>query len=92
MLVLSRKTDERIRIGNDITIVVTQIKGNRVTLGIEAPDGVHILRGELENVANEFKQDKQPPARIVPPPLFVMPDSLGDGSNTTECFVPRQAR
>ena len=92
MPVLSRKTDERIRIGDDITIVVSQIKGNRVTLAIEAPDGVRILRGELEKIANEFKQENAPLPRAVPPPLFVAPVTLGNGTDSTECFFPRQAR
>lgn len=51
MLVLSRKVGERIIIGegaNQITLVVVRIKGNRVTLGIEAGDHIHIIRGELD--------------------------------------------
>ena len=47
MLVLTRKTDQRICIGEDITVTVVRIKGGSVQLGIEAPDGVQILRGEL---------------------------------------------
>lgn len=47
MLVLSRKANERINIGDDIKVVVYKIRDKRVTIGIEAPDGVRILRGEL---------------------------------------------
>ena len=47
MLVLSRKISESIQIGNDIEIVVTQIAGGKVKLGIQAPADVRILRGEL---------------------------------------------
>jgi carbon storage regulator len=47
MLVLSRKLGEKIHIGNDITLTVVSIMGNRVQLGLEAPDNVCILRGEL---------------------------------------------
>ena len=47
MLVLSRKISESIQIGNDIVIVVTQIAGGKVKLGIQAPANVRILRGEL---------------------------------------------
>jgi carbon storage regulator len=59
MLVLSRKTGERIHVGNNITIEVRRIAGNRVTLALEAPRDVRILRGELERVAREFTS---PPA------------------------------
>jgi carbon storage regulator len=47
MLVLSRKLGEKIHIGNDITLTVVSIMGNRVQLGIEAPDDVSVLRDEL---------------------------------------------
>lgn len=48
MLVLSRKEGERLCIGNDVTITVNRISGNRITLGIDAPRDVRIVRGELE--------------------------------------------
>lgn len=48
MLVLSRKTGERIHIGDDVTITVTKVAGNRVAIGIEAPREAGIRRGELE--------------------------------------------
>lgn len=47
MLVLTRKTNETIRIGTDITITLTRIRGNQVQIGIEAPRDVNIRRGEL---------------------------------------------
>lgn len=49
MLILSRKKEERIRIGENITIVVTRIDsdGRKVSLGIEAPREMVILREEL---------------------------------------------
>jgi carbon storage regulator len=47
MLVLSRKPGEKVTIGHGITVTVVEIIGNRVRLGITAPDNVHILRGEL---------------------------------------------
>ena len=52
MLVLSRKRNEAIHIGN-VVISVKQIRGNKVTLGIEAPGEVRILRGELKQVYAE---------------------------------------
>jgi carbon storage regulator len=47
MLVLSRKIGEKLVIGDNITVVVSRVAGNRVTLGIEAPTDVRIIRGEL---------------------------------------------
>jgi len=47
MLVLSRKLGERLVIGDNITVVVSRVAGNRVTLGIEAPADVRIVRSEL---------------------------------------------
>lgn len=49
MLVLSRKEGERLVIGDNITLVVSKICGNRVTVGIEAPADVKIFRGELKS-------------------------------------------
>ena len=47
MLVLTRKQNEKIRIGENITITVIRMKGKAVRLGIEAPRSVNVLRGEL---------------------------------------------
>ena len=47
MLVLSRKEGERLVIGENITLVISKIAGNRVTIGIEAPKDVKIMRSEL---------------------------------------------
>jgi carbon storage regulator len=47
MLVLDRKLREKIHIDAGITITVLRIQGNRVCLGIEAPDEVRVVRGEL---------------------------------------------
>lgn len=47
MLVLSRKKNETIQIGDDIEIRILEVKGDTVRIGIEAPKSVDILRGEL---------------------------------------------
>ncbi len=47
MLVLSRKENQRIRLGEDITITVVRVSGDQVRLGIEAPKSVSIVREEL---------------------------------------------
>jgi carbon storage regulator len=70
MLVLSRKIGEKIHVGNDITIEVRRVAGNRVTLAVDAPREVRILRGELREAALDFdaEHDSQP----VPAQSFVV--------------------
>ncbi|MGM0651600.1 MAG: carbon storage regulator CsrA [Bacillota bacterium] len=54
MLVLSRKTEQSIMIGDDIEIVVSSIDGNSVRIGIKAPKDLKILRKEtFEEVRQE---------------------------------------
>lgn len=48
MLVLSRKVGEQLVIGDNIRVVIHRVAGNRVTIGIEAPNDVRIIRGELQ--------------------------------------------
>lgn len=47
MLVLSRKHNETLHIGNDIVITIVRVRGNSVRLGIQASKEVHIMRSEL---------------------------------------------
>ncbi len=47
MLVLSRKLQQEIMIGENVKITVLKVKGNTVRLGIEAPRSVRVVRGEL---------------------------------------------
>lgn len=54
MLVLSRKTSEKIRIGDNIVITVVRIEGNKVRIGIEAPPDVQIQREELNELVESF--------------------------------------
>ena len=47
MLVLSRKKNEQIMIGDDIVLTVVEVRGDRVRLGIEAPSDVPVHRYEV---------------------------------------------
>lgn len=60
MLVLSRKCNEQIVIGDQIIITVVSIKGGTVRLGIEAPPHVSIHR---EEVLRAIREQLQKPAR-----------------------------
>ncbi len=53
MLVLSRKAGEQILIGNDVRLTVVAVKGNRVTIGIDAPKSVKIERSEIAKVSSQ---------------------------------------
>ena len=50
MLVLSRKSTERIQIGDNVVVTVLEIRGNKVRIGIDAPKEIHVLRSELKEV------------------------------------------
>lgn len=47
MLVLTRKSEQKIRIGNNIVITVLKIQGDQVSIGIDAPKELQIVREEL---------------------------------------------
>ena len=57
MLILSRKINEKIMIGEDISVSIIEIRGDQVRLGIDAPKTVKVFRQEVfdaikaENVA-----------------------------------------
>ena len=55
MLVLTRKADEQIMIGDDITVTVVRVRGNKVRIGIEAPRHVRVMRGELPSHSVETR-------------------------------------
>ncbi len=54
MLILTRKSGEGIRIGEDIRFVILEIKGNQVRIGIEAPKNTQVHRDEIyEKIKDE---------------------------------------
>ncbi|MCI0332450.1 MAG: carbon storage regulator [Planctomycetes bacterium] len=74
MLVLSRKVGERIHVGDNIVLEIRRIAGNRVTLALDAPRHVRILRGELEAAAREFRTpcaEDRPATNAAPTPSRV---------------------
>ena len=63
MLVLSRKKNESIIINDDITIVVVEIRGDKVRLGVEAPKEIPVHRNEVyEAIRRNQGQSKAPAA------------------------------
>ena len=64
MLVLSRKIGEKVVIGDGIVLVVKRILGQRVTFGIEAPQSVRIVRGELPRFDDAPEDEVSTPSRM----------------------------
>lgn len=62
MLVLTRKVEESITIGNHITVSILEVKGTQVKLGIRAPRNVPVNRTEIfESVLNENVRASETP-------------------------------
>lgn len=59
MLVLSRKAQQDILVGENVRITVLQVKGNTVRLGIEAPREVRVVRGELPAIDNAEPEHRE---------------------------------
>ena len=102
MLVLSRKVGQEIQIGDHIKIVINRIGGHRVTIGIEAPRDMRIVRGELqrfeemdetsdgEGPGEEPKQQEPDADPSAPRPRARLPVNLGP--NIVSCSTLRKAR
>lgn len=56
MLVLSRKVGETVKINDDITLVVVEIRGDKIRLGVEAPKCVPVHRGEVYEAIQQQTQ------------------------------------
>jgi carbon storage regulator len=56
MLVLSRHKGEKLMIGDDVTVVVVEIRGDKVRLGIEAPTNTPVHRREVYDAIHKQKQ------------------------------------
>ena len=66
MLILSRKVDEKIKIGSDITITIIEVHGDFVKIGVEAPKNVKVFRQEVfEAIQHENRAAAQQPSEDV---------------------------
>ncbi len=71
MLILTRRIGENVRIGEDVSVTVLEVKGNQVRLGIAAPKTIAVHREEIferiahENHPTEDLEEVQPAKKVV---------------------------
>lgn len=84
MLVLTRKLQEKIRIGDRITITVLRMKGKAVRLGIEAPQDVPVIRGELVFETSPEESGQPPGSSAADESAPLSAAARADGQWTTD--------
>ena len=71
MLVLSRQRDESIMIGDDVEIIIVDVRGDKVRLGITAPRNIPVHRREIydaiQREKNENKEPQEKKSKVEPP-------------------------
>ena len=63
MLVLSRQRDESIMIGDDVEIIIVDVRGDKVRLGITAPKSIPVHRREIYDAIQREKTDNKEPQK-----------------------------
>ena len=79
MLVLSRTRDQTIMIGDDIEIVVVDVRGDKVRLGINAPSHIPVHRKE---VYDAIKRENEAAARMSPGEVAAVTDAKRTNKNS----------
>ena len=87
MLILSRRTDESIVIGDEVTITILSVKGKQVRIGIDAPPNVSVHREEIYRKIQGG--DAEPGDRPAAEPGGSTPSVEGVGEDVEE--EPRDA-
>ena len=66
MLILSRKVNEKVVIGEDISISIIEIRGDQVRIGIDAPKNVKVFRQEVFDAIKEENKAASTSAVVIP--------------------------
>ena len=81
MLILSRKINEKIMIGDEISVSIIEIRGDQVRIGVDAPKTVKVFRQEVFDAIRAENKAAAQSAAILPA-LDIAPDSGGEKSST----------
>lgn len=84
MLVLTRKADEQILIGDEIKITLVRVRGNSVRIGIDAPKNIRVVRGEL--AARDASEASDP--LVTREEVFARPEAQPKYTGATNRIAP----
>ena len=87
MLIVTRRKGQRIVLGNDIEIVITDISRSGVKVGIVAPSSLTILRGEVKDAVEQANREALESSFSVPPMAAPSDEPAGDSSHETPVAV-----
>lgn len=88
MLILSRKAGESFMIGTDIEVKVTEIVGDKVKIGIDAPDNVKVYRKELRQTV---ESNREAAAKTISKDLLkFLESSLDAEKETSKSSAPKE--
>lgn len=88
MLVLTRKLQQQIKIGDQITVTILRVKGHTVRVGIEAPRDVRVVRGELPPL-EEGQAADSPDATVIEAVVTITDDQAQATESADEAAAPR---
>lgn len=86
MLVLTRKLQQQIKIGEQVTITILRVKGQTVRVGIEAPREVRVVRGELPH-GSDLPGGSHTAAgeeSVIEETTFVLTGALAEGDDASD--------
>jgi carbon storage regulator len=70
MLILSRKLNEKVVIGEDITVSIIEIRGDQIRLGIDAPKKIKVFRQEVFDAIKAENKAASKSASVIPQVSF----------------------
>jgi carbon storage regulator len=73
MLILSRKTNEKIMIGDDISVSIIEIRGDQVRIGVDAPKSVKVFRQEVFDAIKAENKAAAQSAPVLPVLTPILP-------------------